>query len=353
MRSRSILKMWLTVALCSTGLLVNGGCAKKSNVRFLSAEETVAWPGPPEEPRVRYLGSIQSSADLKPKRTFGQAVGDFVLGKQEAVGMVSPIGVCTDGRDTVFIADSGAGVLHVYDLSRERYKRWTPGKKDPPFQQPIGVAFDPSGRILVSDALAGALFVFDPSGSFLGEIGRESLIRPCGLAVSGDTGEIFVADAGAHQVVVLDPDGGLARRIGERGGGDGQFNFPTHVAFDSAGRLYVSDSLNFRVQVFSPDIRFLRAIGTKGDVTGTFSQPKGVALDPEDHLYVVDANFEAVQVFDTDGRLLLVFGEEGHGPGQFWLPNGATFDETGRLWIADSYNRRVQVFQYLSVGGAP
>jgi len=342
-----------TAAMCCLILVMSSGCARKSNVRFQSADVAAVWPAPPEPARVRYLGSIQTSADLKPKRTFGQAMGDFVLGKQEAVGMVSPIGVCTDGRDTVYIADSGASAVHVYDLARERYKRWTPGKNDPPFQQPIGVAFDPSGRILVSDALVGAIFAFDLSGSFLGVIGEEALNRPCGMAVADESGEIYVADAGAHQIVVLDRNGGLVRRLGARGGADGQFNFPTHVAFDSAGHLYVSDSLNFRVQVFAPDGRFLSAIGAKGDVSGTFSQPKGIALDPDDHLYVVDANFEAVQVFDTDGRLLLVFGEEGHGPGQFWLPNGATFDQTGRLWIADSYNRRVQVFQYLSAGDEP
>lgn len=340
----------LLAGLCLAGLF---GCARATNVRFTGAASETVWPAPPDPARIRYIGEIVSSGDLNPNRTFGEKVGEFLLGKEEPVGMVSPLGVCTDDADRVFIADSGAQTLHVFDLSKQRYRQWTPPKDAPRFQQPVAVAYDPAGRVLVSDSSEGAVFVFGADGSFQGLLGKGDLVRPCGLAVRRETGEVFIADAGAHRVVVLNAEGRLASRIGLRGSGPGMFNFPTHVAFDSTGRLYVSDSLNFRVQAFGPDGSFERSFGTKGDIPGTFGQPKGVAVDPDDHLYVVDANFEAVQVFDSEGQLLLAFGQEGHGPGEFWLPNGAFFDRTGRLWVADSYNRRVQVFQYLSNGGAP
>ena len=344
----------LGIAIAAAGaLLLAGGCAKSSNVRYDASDANIVWPEPPDEPRIRYVGQIRSTSDLTPTRSFGQTVGDVLLGKQDPVGMVSPLGVCTDGEDQVFIADSNAQVVHVYDLARQRYRQITPPKGAPRFQQPVAVTFEPQGRILVADSAAAVIYAFALDGEFLGAIGEGALTRPCGLAVRRDTREIYIADAGAHTVIVLSPEGQEVRRIGERGTGHGQFNFPTQLTFDSRDRLYVSDSLNFRVQRFGPSGDFERAIGSKGDIAGTFSQPKGIAVDADDHVYVVDANFEAVQVFDADGQLLLAFGSEGHGPGQFWRANGAWFDRTGRLWIADSYNRRVQVFQYLSMGEMP
>jgi sugar lactone lactonase YvrE len=153
---------------------------------------------------------------------------------------------------------------------------------------------------------------------------------------------------------VLSYDGQMLNRIGSRGTGLGQFNYPTNLALDSTGRLFVSDSLNFRVQVFDADLRPVRTIGKKGDLPGYFAQPKGIALDTENHLYVLDAQFENVQLFNPMGQILMDFGEEGHGPGQFWLPPSIFINQTpstanpaNRIYIADSYNRRIQVFDYL------
>lgn len=336
--------------LACTISVVLVACASKPGVVFDQSSGEHVWPPPPDAPRVRYVGQIRSANDLKPSRSTGERVAEFLFGKEETPGMVSPLGVCTDNADRVFIADSNAQVVHVFNLSTRRYEQWAPKKPQPAFVQPVAVAFDAgTGRLLASDPAGGLIYVFDTGGTCTGTIGVDSLQRPCGLAVHPTTGMVAVADVDAHQIVMLGRDGTETARLGSRGTGPGQFNFPTYVAFDSAGRLYVSDSLNFRVQVFGADLGFVRSIGRKGDMPGYFSQPKGLALDPEDHLYVVDANFEAVQVFSTEGALLMTFGREGDGPGQFWLPAGLATDGTGRIWVADSYNRRVQVFQYVGV----
>lgn len=342
----------LVLIACLAGLVLPA-CTRPAGVIFDQASSLHAWPPPPDRARIRYVGQIRTAGDLKPERGVGESIGQFLFGKEPPKGMVSPLGVCTDGDDRVFIADPNAQTLHVFDLATRRYRQWTPPPKGPRFVQPVAAAIDPAGRVLVSDSAAGVIFAFDLKGAFTGVLGEGVLQRPCGLAVEAPSGNIFVADAAAHQVVVLSPDGTESARIGSRGSDPGRFNFPTYIAFDSTGRLYVSDSLNFRVQVFGPHVEFIRQIGRKGDMPGYFSQPKGIALDPEDHLYVVDANFEAVQVFDTEGALLMTFGREGRGPGEFWLPAGIFADPKGRLWIADSYNRRVQVFEYVPAGDAP
>jgi DNA-binding beta-propeller fold protein YncE len=261
--------------------------------------------------------------------------------------MLTPYALCTDGGDRLFVADSNAQLVHVFDLKTRRYAQWRPPEEQRQFSQPVGIAYDPAGRLLVSDAMAGVLFAFDASGNFLGELGAEALKRPCGIAVHPPTSRIYVADAGTHQVVVLSREGQEVSRLGKRGTRLGEFNYPTNVALDRQGRLYVSDSLNFRVQQIMPDMSSVRQIGSKGDLPGYFAQPKGVAVDSADHLYVIDSQFESVQIFDAEGRLLLDFGQEGREPGRFWLPTSVFIDPNDRIWVADSYNQRVQVFDYV------
>jgi len=337
----------MVTALAVLAAVMLSGCATPPGVVFEAAADAPAWPTPPDQPRIRYVGQLRTDDDLKAGRSGLQRLGDAIFGRKAVQGMVSPMAVCTDGAERVFIADSGAQMVHVLDLGSRRHERWAPTEPAARFIQPVGIACDDSGRVLVSDSQASQVVALTSEGKVAGILGRGSLRRPCGLSVDPRTQRIFVADAGAHQVVVLNPDGTESARIGERGGGPGQFNYPTNVAFDGAGRLYVSDSLNFRVQVFDTDLRPLSQIGRKGDMPGYFAQPKGLALDSADHLYVVDANFEAVQLFDQRGSLLMNFGREGSGPGEFWLPAGMYIDPKNRIWIADSYNRRVQVFDYL------
>jgi DNA-binding beta-propeller fold protein YncE len=324
------------------------GCGRPPGIVFEPLAEPLRWPAPPDPPRIQYVGQLVTSDDLKPGRSFGQALGESLFGRHASRSMLTPFAVCTDGSDRVFVCDTNAQVVHVFDLDARTYERWRPDEADGVFSQPVGVAYDrPARRLLVADSVAGCIFVFVGDGTCLGAIGAGLLDRPCGLAVDPDSGRIFVADTAAHQVAVLDAEGKLLDRIGTRGVGPGQFNFPTNVALDGAGRLYVADTLNFRVQVFDSALQPLGQIGSAGDLPGYFSQPKGVALDSEGHLYVVDAHFESVQIFDPQGQLLMTFGREGAGSGEFWLPAGIHIDPSDRIWIADSYNRRVQVFQYL------
>jgi DNA-binding beta-propeller fold protein YncE len=326
------------------------GCSSQPGPIFTERAEPIEWPAAPEPARIRYVGELVTDADLRPVRSFGQSMGEMLFGGKPRQSMLTPYAVCGDDLGRVFVADSNAQTVHVFDLNQRTYTRWQPptdGPETPRFSQPIGLAWDPSGRLIVSDSMAGILFVFNREGELIDRWGAGVLSRPCGVAIDPQRDRLYVADAGLHQVLVLDLKGQLIRRIGARGTALGQFNFPTHVTVDSVGRLYVSDTLNFRVQQFDTDLKPIRQIGQKGDLPGYFSHPKGVAVDAEDHLYVVDAQFESIQVFDPEGLLLMQFGEEGHGEGEFWIPTGIYIDQSQRLWIADSYNRRLQVFQYL------
>ena len=333
------------VAACAA-LLIVGACGQRPGAILEPGPDAPAWPAPPYEARIRYLGEFRTNQDLKPGRSFIQGVGRTLFGATPATSMVGPMGVCTDD-DRLFVADGAARVVHVFDLGSRRYDQWRPPEDVDRFMFPVDVVCDPTGRLLVSDSLAGAIYVFDLAGGFVGTLGDDRLERPVGMALD-DAGNVYVADAGAHRVVAISPTDEVVATYGERGSEPGQFNFPTYVAIDSRGRLVVSDSLNFRVQVFDGEDGPARVVGEKGDMAGYFGQPKGIAIDEHDRLFVVDAHFEAVQLFDEAGVLLMSFGREGREAGEFWLPVGVHVDGRGRVFVADSYNRRVQVFELLA-----
>jgi DNA-binding beta-propeller fold protein YncE len=340
---------WGVFALAIAAMMSLASCGHEAGVIFPLTDNAPRWPAAPETARIRYVGQLSGSADLKAPVSAMNGLGAALFGSTPGESMQTPLAVCTDAGARVFVADTTLKVVHVFDLNSRAYAKWTPAGQA--FKSPVGLAYDDIGhRLFVSDSEARTIYIFDSAGKFTGELAPGQFARPCGLAIDAPGGRIFVADVGAHQVVVVSMDGAVLQRIGSRGEALGQFNYPTNVALDRKGRLYVSDSLNFRVQQFGADLKPIRQIGKQGDMPGYFAQPKGIAVDPDGHVYVIDSQFEAMQIFDDTGALLLDVGEQGNGPGEFWLPSGIFIDTHGRIWIADSFNHRVQVMDYLPEG---
>ncbi len=335
--------VWL-MAVAATQLLL--GCSTSSEAIFGRIDPPITWPAAPKPARIVYVGQLSTSDDLKQRQGWFDGALEGAFGKKDAYGVLTPFALCTDDADRLFVADTGAQVVLVFDLRSRHYSQLKP-TAPASFTQPVGVAWDPAGRLIVSDSVAGGLFAFDASGTYLGEIAAGIAKKPGGIAIDRVTHRIFLADVGGHQVLVLSAEGKLLSTIGSRGTEQGEFDYPSNVALDSRGYLYVSDSLNFRIQVFNPEFKPVRMIGQPGNLPGYFGQPKGIALDSEGHLYVVDGRQDIVQILDDEGRLLLFFGGEGTGPGQFWLPAGIHIDSHDRIWVADMYNKRVAVFDYL------
>jgi DNA-binding beta-propeller fold protein YncE len=306
-----------------------------------SARGRVAWPPPPVPARIQFLRSLDPAA-VRGRPSFLSRLWRVIVGPQEEPRMLQPYGIAVGPDRKIYVADTFARTVHVYDLGRNRYSDIRIDG-----ESLIGVAVIGS-RVFVTDSATSRLLCIDANGRRLWTLGREQgLERPTGLAAARD--RLYVVDTLGHRVVVVSLAGAIIGSFGERGGGPGQFNFPTNIARGGDGRLYVTDSMNFRVQLFDADGGYLRAFGQLGDGSGDFDKPKGIAVDSAGHIYVVEGFNDVVQIFDESGRFLLSFGESGSGDGQFWLPSGiAIADDT--VYVADSANRRVEMFHYLNSG---
>lgn len=333
--------------LCLTALSLSA-CRTVERPIFEPPAVAITWPPAPQAPRIRYVGELKTSDDLKARTSGLEGLRRFFVGKKEPSPLFGPRSVvCTPDGQRVWMADPGGRCLHCFDLEKRTYLKVE--KAGPThLLAPVDVALGPPGSIYVCDSEKTAIHRLDDQCGGLLETLRlsEEVRRPVAAFFDPHKNELFVVDVLSHDVKVLDERAAVLRVLGRRGEALGEFNYPTAIVGDGP-RLWVADSGNHRVQAISPDGTPLLAFGRAGDAPGDLALPKSVAVDPDGHLYVVDGRFENIQVFNDAGQLLLFFGEEGSGPGQFWLPGGMFIEPGGRIWVCDSYNRRVQVFEYV------
>jgi DNA-binding beta-propeller fold protein YncE len=298
----------------------------------------------PDTPRIKLIGAISGSGDLKAARSGMEGFLATLRGPRPPIRFSRPHSVAIHEPDLLAVADASGGAVHLIHLE-QRTHRLVSGWRDGRFEVPIGVAWA-GDRLFVTDAGRGEVIELDAQGRYHHRFGGKTLGRPVGITYVPSRSQLYVVDGDAHRIAVFDLSGKFVRTIGRPGVEPGTFNYPTQLCC-AGDKLLVADSGNFRVQLLDLDGRCERTIGQKGNGAGDFALPKGVAFDREGHIYVVDAHFENIQVFNDQGRLLMAFGREGRGAGRFSLPAGLTIDARDRIWVADSGNRRLQVFAYL------
>jgi DNA-binding beta-propeller fold protein YncE len=327
----------LALALAGTAARAQGPTVDAAGTR--AAPQRV-WPDPPADPRIRFVGSLVPASAAR--RSLFRRMWDVVTGSRDTPVMAQPYGVTMGPGGRLYVADSAARAIHVFEVRTGGYS-----KIEVESESLIGVAAL-GGRLFVTDSVAGRVICLNQAGRRQWAIGSEAgLQRPTGIVAADD--RLHVVDTLAHRIVTVSPEGRVMGSFGSRGAEPGQFNYPTNIARDGAGRLYVTDSMNFRMQILTAQGRYVAAWGHLGDGSGDFNRPKGVAVDRDGHIYVVEGFHDVVQIFDDNGRFLLGFGEPGSGAGQFWLATGIAI-ASDRIYVSDSSNRRVQVFEYLREG---
>ncbi|SPP99719.1 NHL repeat protein [Candidatus Sulfobium mesophilum] len=339
--SRLILKIfsnrrWFSAALLAAML---ASCAPTVEKKVWD----LTWPLPPDEPRIKYVEILQSSADVGEQG----GVAEALFGSDVMV-LSKPYGVAVDKEGRVFVTDAGA--VFVFDKKNRKFSMIGVEPGVGKLNTPAGVAVSKvDGRVYVTDIGLKRLYIYDREGKYLNAIGKENeFTNPIGVVVDDKRGRVYVVDSKKRNVRAYSTDGRFIMDIDLAKDGLKYFHTPTELALDSVGNIYVSDTQAFSIKIFDPDGNFQKIIGKLGDVPGNFARPKGVALDSEDHMYVVDAAFNNFQIFNKEGQVLLFVGAGGSNPGEFNLPAGIAIDDEDRIYVTEQYNARVQVFQYMS-----
>jgi len=264
----------------------------------------------------------------------------LIFGKKQGEDL-RPGSLCRLGSDMYAITDAVNAQVVIVDGDGKIQKKISRAGQLK-LISPVSVCVDDTGSFYVSDSARSCVFEFDSRYRYQGVFLAPSDSRITGILLV--KGIFFCVDTLNHRILCYDLKGKLTRSFGERGSGEGEFNFPTHIAADSE-YIYVTDALNFRIQIFDHSGAFVRAFGSPGRGGGNFSKPKGIAVDAKKRIFVADAEFDNVQIFDVEGKFLYHFGGPGNQDMEFWLPSGVFLDDDGTIWVSDTYNARIQVFR--------
>ena len=193
-----------------------------------------------------------------------------------------------------------------------------------------GVAVDKDDNIYVSDDCNNCVYKFNKNGELLKRVGKKGsgpgdFDFPQGVAVAGD--RVFMCDCFNHRVQVLTRELQPVKQFGSQGSGYGQFNGTSSIAVDSEGMLYVSDHGNHRVQVFTRNGQFAYSFGKKGNGQGELNDPRGVCVDAS-YVYVTENSNHRVSVFTKDGQFITSCSE-----GHITNPYGVFVDSDGFVYV--------------------
>jgi DNA-binding beta-propeller fold protein YncE len=274
-----------------------------------------------------------------------------------------PVGVVAVG-DRVYVVDSVAGVVRVYD--DRGIERGVVGEGT--LDVPVYAAVDAErGVLYVTDRAKGALYLFGlDDGALVGTLApiaaEGSTIAtawaPLALDVA-ESGVLVVSDVLArHRVLLLEPDGRIIREVGgaqaaaETSGVAVALDFPNAVrATDD--EVWVADSNNKRALVFGRDAGFRRVVPTGGLVRGFDFVPPVEGSAEATLVAFVDTLGGGIFLMDLSGSSLGRFGGPGSTEGLLAFPNDVSVDaERGRLYVADTGNRRVQVWDVVPASRA-
>ena len=165
-------------------------------------------------------------------------------------------------------------------------------------------------------------------------------------------------------------------KFGSLGSGEGQFNRPHDIVFDSKGFLYINDRELNNFQKFSPDGKFISAFGEKGSDLGQYSSPYSMAIDANDDIYVLDRGNDRIVKVDTEGKVLgALYSYDGQWitsndqikeadkknkdkskeNTQFASPEAMAIDKDGNFYVTDTGHNRIikfdKNFKYVSQFG--
>jgi DNA-binding beta-propeller fold protein YncE len=127
--------------------------------------------------------------------------------------------------------------------------------------------------------------------------------------------------------------------------GEGRFDRPAGLDYDSSGILYVVDTNNNRIQKFDTEGNFLGMWGQYGKGPGQFDNPVSLNIDPTSgYLYISDAGNKRIVIFDKSGKYIGGWGADGGNDGEFERPVSVAFGDNGRVYVVDKDRGDIQIF---------
>lgn len=343
--SHHLSRVVLTLAAAAT-LAACAAPPKEVRMRYL-------WPIPPETPRVEWLGTYASEDDFP--KTAAQRTMENITGKPPQTFFRMPSGIASDGKGRVFVSDTVAQDVLVYDFNALTVAPYS-GTENKPFERPSGMAVDAAGNLYVADIGRQTVLVFDPNHRLLRTIGSKAdfASSPGFVAVDDRRDRVYVSDPRGDKIVFFDRIGKKLGSFGPKLDQDGRersLHNPQGMALDRDGNLFVALQAAAYIFKLSPEGKVLHVFGERGDQVYQLEAPKSLAFDSEGNLWVADARRPAIYTYTPEGRVLLETGGRdvtGRSPLAYSSPVGIFIDQNDKVYVADRILKRFSIWGYFS-----
>ena len=196
-----------------------------------------------------------------------------------------------------------------------------------------------TGNIYIAETEDNCVKVFDRTGKYLFKFGdnegKGKMYKPLSVAICGD---IILISQGNHCILNYQLNGKFISKIGKRGKGRLEFNYPYGLTIDeSNGNIYVSDCHNNRIQILSQDFRFISQFGKD-----TLKLPLDVKFSKE-YIYVLDVSNPCLHLFNYNHILQKSVISRGIGM-ELIDPLYLFIDQTDNILISDYGSSSIHIF---------
>lgn len=263
--------------------------------------------------------------------------------RDEQLGFIKDISVDEYGNIYVLhsydiLGSDGAREVSIFDSDGNFVRKWGEiGLNLSELSDPISLSAS-QGKVYVVDSNYVKVFysfgVFDNAFGGFGA-GDSQLMNPSKIEVVGEN--VLVLESPLHRIKVFDLDGNYQLTIGGEGSGNGEFRWPTGMAFAGNGNLYVFDELNDRVQWFDSSYNYQG----QWPVAGPRTSDSDLSVDSEGSVYVSKSSY--LRKYSPAGVLLDTFGESGLRSNQISWTYSIENNSSGVL-VADSIGKKILVY---------
>jgi len=95
---------------------------------------------------------------------------------------------------------------------------------------------------------------------------------------------------------VYDRNGNFQYKFGKRGGGDGEFHYPSCLSVNKSGHLILCDESHNRIQVFDLNGKFVGKFAGYGSNLSELEIPRSVAVLSNDRIVVCELKNHRIQM---------------------------------------------------------
>ncbi len=290
-----------------------------------------------------YFALSSTQTPEKDVKDFKHLFSIYGYGKRSNQLLSRPNGIAIGKNGNIYVTDQGNDRVLVFSKKGDfLFKFGKKGSKKGEFEAPMGIAISPNNQVFVTDRVQDKVLIFSATGKFIKEFKVKLPLTP-----TFKNNQLYLTTY--QGITIFDLKGKQQDKLGKKGKGKKEFDFPNGITVDKDGTMYVADSNNIRIKAIDENYESLWIVGElpkdPKNRSRRFGLPISIAADEDNILYVVDAFPGSIRIFSDKGKELAELGEYGTEDGQLNHPAQIIYAGNRVFYVVDKYNDRVQVIR--------